>query len=282
MLKKERKRGESMNSKPVCEIIPEEEINIYDYWKVLVKRKKVFIGIFLIPIVIVIAVSLLQPRYYMGESAIINPVLPPQTIISLLGDFDESRKAEVFINTPGAIKSVMLTIPKKANDRVNIILESDSADVIPRAFQDIDHYISNLREFREENARANKKIDVQLEGFIEAKNANLIFLDLITDLLKKRKLSYIAINPADLIKKDADLSVEIMNLQREKAIASKRGSFGPISIIKMPSISQIMIRIICVGILSLLAGIFVVFFLLDYIDRMKARENKRLTSTKAD
>ena len=47
MLGGEQKGGETVNSKPEHEIIPKEEINLYDYWKVLVKRKKILIGIFL-------------------------------------------------------------------------------------------------------------------------------------------------------------------------------------------------------------------------------------------
>jgi hypothetical protein len=272
MLEQQQKRGDAVNSKPDSEIIPEQKINLYDYWKVLVKRKRVFIGIFLIPLVIVTAISLLQPRYYRGESEIINPVIPPQTIVSILGDFDDARKVEVFINTPGRIKSVLMTIPKKPNDRVSIILESITADAIPQALQDLDHYICNLREFREELARINRKIDMQLEGYIEAKKANLIFLDQITDMMKRRKLQ-VVINPADLIKKDADLSVEIMNLQRERELMGTRGSLGPISITVRPSNVTIMQNLIFTGIVSLFAGILVVFFL-EYIDRMKARERK--------
>jgi hypothetical protein len=258
---------------PESEIIPEQEINLYDCWKVLVKRKTVFIGIFLIPLVIVTAISLLQPRYYRGESEIINPVIPSQTIIRLLGDFDDAKIIEVFVNAPGAIKSVLMTVPKNTNDRVNIVLESNTADAIPQAFQDLVHYISNVREYREEIERINKKNDLQLVGLIEAKKANLIFLDQITDLLKKRKISFIGINPADLIRTDADLSVEIMNLQREKEITGKRKSLGPISITMRPSNVMITQNLILTTIVSLFAGILVVFFL-EYIDRMKARERK--------
>jgi hypothetical protein len=271
-----------VNNKPKSEIIPEQEINLYAYWKVLVKRRKVFIGIFLIPLVIITAVSLLEPRYYRSESTIINPVIPPQTIVSLLGNFDDAKIVEVFVNAPGAIKSVGMSIPKQPNDRLNIILESNTVDLIPQAFQDLDHYIRTLREFREETSRKNEKIDLQLERLIEAKKLNLFFLDQITDQIKKRKIMFPAINPADLMKKDADLSLEIMNLQREKVITGTRGSFGPISITKLPTNSYILNRIISVGILSLFTGIFVVFFLLDYIDRMKALEKKTNDIKKAD
>jgi hypothetical protein len=266
-------KGDSVNRNRECENIPEGEINLYDYWKVLVKRKTVFIGIFVLPLVIVAAVSLLPPRYYRGESDIINPAIPPQTIVSLLGYFDDSKKEEVFTSTPGAIKSVTMSIPKTANDRINIILESNADNVIPQAFQDLYHYVRNLRQYREEIVKLNRKIDTQLEGLIEAKKANLIFLGQLKDLIKNGKVSYIGINPADLIKKDSDLSIEIMNLQREKAITSTRGSLGPISITAMPSNATIKQNLIFTGIASLVTAIFVVFFL-EYLDRMKARERK--------
>jgi hypothetical protein len=261
-----------VNSKPDHEIIPEQEINLYDYWKVLVKRKKVLIGTFLIPLVIVTAISLLQPRYYRGESEIVKPPMPPEAIVSLLGNFDDARKVEAFINTPGAIKSVLMTVPKNPNDRVRVILESTTAESIPQAFQDLAQYISSLREYREEIERINKKYDLQLERLIEARKANLIFLDQIKDMMNRRKLS-VVVNPADLIKQDAELSLEIMNLQREREMMSTRGSWGPISITVQPSHVKIMQSLIFTGIVSLFAGICVVLFL-EYMDRMKARERK--------
>jgi hypothetical protein len=263
--------GDPVNSNPKCEYKQEEEINLYYYWKVLVKRKTVFIVIFLFPLVIATAFSLLQPRYYRGESEIIYPVIPPQTIVNLLGDFDDAKKDEVFITTPGAIRSVLLSTPKKPNDKVNIILESKTSDVIPQAFQDFDHYLCNLREFKEGIARINKKNEMQLEWLLEAKKANLIYLDQITEMIKKRKMPLAVINPADLIKKDADLSLEIMNLQQEREIMGTRGSLGPISITVLPSNSTIKQILIFTGIVGLFTGLFVVFFL-EYIDRMKANE----------
>jgi len=262
-----------VNRNPECENIPEDEINLYDYWKVLVKRKKVFIGIFLIPLMIGAAVSLILPRHYRGECEIINPVIPPQTIVSLLGDFDETKKAEVFHNSPAAIKSVLLAIPKKPNDRVNIIVEGNTADVIQQAFQDLDNYICNLREFKEELARIHYKTDLQIAALVEAKKANLLFLGHINAMMRKGNLPSISINPADLIKKDADLSLEIMNLQRAKAKEEEKGSLGPISITTLPSKSTTQQVLIFTGIVSLFIALFVVFFL-EYLARMKARERK--------
>ena len=99
---------------------------------------------------------------------------------------------------------------------------------------------------------------------------------------QKRKLTIVNFNPSDLIRKDGDLSLEIINLQQEKTDMIKKkelnikvtaGILGPPSITKRPLNSQIKQIIIITGLLSLFTGIFVVFFL-EYIERMKARENK--------
>ncbi len=74
----------------------DDEINLYDYWKVLVKRKKILIGIFLVPLVIVTIVSLSLPRYYKGESEIINPVIPAPNIVNLVGNIDDTQKVKIY------------------------------------------------------------------------------------------------------------------------------------------------------------------------------------------
>ena len=271
----------------------DDEINLYEYWKVLVKRKKILIGIFLIPLVVVTIISLSLPRYYRGESEISNPVIPAPNIVNLIGNIDDTQKAKIFTNNSGAIKSVSASLPKKSTDKVNIIVEAKTADIISQAFKDIIDYISNLPEIKREidkiqeetalkTERLIEETDLKIEKLIEVKKANLIFWDQITGMMKKRQLSIINFNPADLIKKDADLSLEIINLQKAKIDMMKKkelnvkvdaGILGPPSITKQPSNSQIKQWIIMTGLLSLFAGIFVVFFL-EYIDRMKARANK--------
>ena len=280
----------------------DDEINLYDYWKVLVKRKKILIGIFLVPSVIVTIISLCLPRYYRGESDISIPALPASNIpsvitapniVNLAGNIDDTQKAKIFANNTDAIKSVSVSLPKKSTDKVNIIIDAKTADVISQAFKDIFNYISNLSEIKGEIARIQAETDLKTERIIEetdfkikklieARKANLIFLNDLSDMIKKRQIPFININPADLVRKDGDLSLEIINLQQAKTDMIKKkelnikvtaGILGPPSITKQPSNSRIKQIIIITGLLSLFTGIFVVFFL-EYIERMKARENK--------
>ncbi|MBU2055196.1 MAG: hypothetical protein KKC25_09505 [Proteobacteria bacterium] len=280
-----------MNTKLESEIIADDEINLYDYWKVLVKRKKILIGIFLVPLVIVTIVSLSLPRYYRGEGEISNPALPAPNIVRLIGSIDDAQKVKIFANNSGAIKSVSISIPKKSTDKINILVDAKTADIMPQAFKDIFNYINNLHEIKEEIARIQAETDLkterlieetdfQIKRLIETMKANLVFLNQITEMMKKRQMPFVSVNPADLIKKDIDLSLEIMRLQRAKTdmmmkkaqnVKVTAGTLGPPSITKQPTNSRIKQIIMITGLLSLFAGIFVVFFL-EYINRMKARE----------
>jgi hypothetical protein len=301
-IKGQQKRGGRMNIKPETEIISDEEVNLYDYWKVLVKKKKIFIGIFLVPLVIVTIISMSLPRYYRGESEISIPALPAPTItsvitapniVTLMDNIDDTKKGKIFVNNSGAIKSVSVSLPKKSTDKINIIIDAKTSDMIPQAFKDMVDYLSNLPEIKAEIARIqaetdlkNERLlaetDLKIQKLIEVREANLIFLNDMTDMIKKRKLTFININPADLVNMDGDLSLEIINLQQAKSDMLKKkelnikvtaGILGLHTITKQPSNAQIKNIIILTGILSFFVGMFVVFFL-DYIDRMKARKNK--------
>ena len=226
---------------------------------------------------IVTIISLSLPRYYRGESEISIPALPASNspsvitapdIVRLIGNIDDSQKVKIFTNNPDAIESVSISLSKISTDKVNIIVEAKTADVIPQAFNEILDYVNNLPEIKEENARIKAENDIKLESLTEAKKANLFFLNRITEMIKKGQISVVNVNPSDLIENDANLSLQIKNLQMGKVAL---GKLSPPSITRHPSNSRIKQMIMITGLLSLFAGIFVII-LLEYIDRMKARE----------
>jgi hypothetical protein len=269
------KRENSVNSAPEHEIMPEGEINLYKYWKVLVKRKKIFIGIILIPIVIATMISLSLPRSYRGDSEISIPassasnipcVVTAPNIVKLVGTIDDRQKMLIFKNNSGSINRASLSLSPKSADKINITVEAKTADAIPHAFNEILEYVNNLPEIKEENARIEAENKLRLQSLIEAKKANLLYLNQIKNMIKKGQLSVVYFSPAELIEKDADLFLQIKNLQTGKAAV---GILYPPSITLQPSNSQIKKIILITSLLSLFAGLFVIV-LLEYIDRMKA------------
>jgi hypothetical protein len=258
-----------MHSKLEYEINSEEEMNLYDYWKVLVKRKKIFACVFFIPLVIVTTICLTIPHHYIGEAEISYSASLSANIVKFAGNVNDTKKVKIFKNNSDAVKNVLISIPYASSDKVKISVDAKTADIIPQAFKDVHDYINNIPEIKEETAAIKEENNYRIKNLTEAKKANLIFLNYTKYLMKKRQIALI--NPADLIKKDADLSLEIINLQKAEM---KFGTFGPLSIAVQPSHLQIRKIIISTGALSLVAAIFFVLFLLDYIERIKVRENK--------
>jgi hypothetical protein len=286
-----------MNIEPKTKIISDEEVNLYDYWKVLVKRKKIFLGIFIVPFMLVTIISLGLPRYYIGEGEITNTLIPAPNIFNLIGNIDDAKKIEIFGNNAKAINSVSVSLPNKSTDKISIIIDAKTEDMVPQAFKDIFNYIGNLSEIKGEIARIQAENDLKTERLlaetdfkikklIEVRKVNLIFLKDISDMIKKRKLTIVNFNPSDLVRKDGDLSLEIKNLEQVKSDVMKTkelnvkiitGILGPLSITKQPPTEKIKNIIIFTGILSFFVSLVIVFFL-DYIGRMEARNNTGLTS----
>jgi capsular polysaccharide biosynthesis protein len=299
--------------KPEDEMISDEEIDLYDYWRILVKRKNILIGVFFIPLVIVTIVSFSLPRYYRGQSEITIPVLlgtkepngktemtipalpapgldsviTVPNIVRLIGNVDEAKKIIIFANNSSAIKSVVISIPKKTSDKIAVLVDAQKTGVIPQAFNDIVNFINMLPEIKEEIAQIEtdtdlksqwliEQTDAKIEKLVEAKKANLIFLNQITEMMSKRQISIPYYNPSDLIIKDAALSLEAENLRQAKEGMMKKtltakmtaAKLGPLTITKHPSDKQIKQRIIITVIISLMVGIVLIFFL-NYIERMK-------------
>ena len=263
-----------MNIQPESGKSEEEGGNLYDQLKILVKRKRLFAGIFLVPLLVVTTASLIQPRYFRGESRLTDPVIPAGDIVALIGDIDATRKGNIFTNNPDLIKSVSVSLQRtsaryKPQDAISITIDAETSAVISQAFQDVYEYISNLTEVKDKIAEIKERTGLKEKTLREAKAANLLFLKQITDkMISNDNISFIGHNPADLIKKDGELSSALMELQRIKATA---GLLDRPSIAREPSNSKIRGRIIATGLLSLIAGILIVSFL-DYIDRMKERE----------
>jgi len=128
---------------------------------------------------------------------------------------------------------VLISLPKKSADKINIIIDAKTADIIPQAFKNGFDYISELPEIKgtianiqaEADLKTEQLIeetDLKIKKLIEVKKANLIFLNDMSDMIKKGKLTIVNINPADLIRKDGEISLEIKNLEQVKADAIKK------------------------------------------------------------
>jgi len=262
----------------------EEEINLYACWKLLLERRKIFFVIFLCPVLIAAVISISLPRYYRGEGTIYYPVIPiwPVAIaeaeapapyfIKIIGEIDEAKRSAIFTKNPQAINRVSITLPKKSNDKLLIFIDAKTADIIPQAYNDMFHYISNLPEIKGETERIKREVDLKEKNLTEARKANQVFLNQVTDMMKNKQIPHISVSLADLIKADVDLSLEIKKLHDA---GRKFSTQSPLSISVQPTDSHLKMMIVSTAVLSLAAAIFVVFFFVDFIEHIRRSGNKQ-------
>ncbi|BCB96345.1 hypothetical protein JZK55_12670 [Dissulfurispira thermophila] len=96
----------------------EDEINLYDYWKVIVKRKSLIIGLFLVVTVASSIISLLMPKIYRGEVVLKLPAITSKELLSVIGKIDAEKVKNILPTTHHLIADVKLNALKDSADKL--------------------------------------------------------------------------------------------------------------------------------------------------------------------
>ncbi|MFZ3122395.1 MAG: Wzz/FepE/Etk N-terminal domain-containing protein [Thermodesulfovibrionales bacterium] len=256
--------------------VREDEINLYDYWKVIVKRKRLIIGLFLVSVLASAVISLLMPKIYRGEVVLTRLVFLPKELIVVVGKIDAGKKEEILPTTHHSITDIKLNTiksdaTKDSTDKLlQVIIEAKNMDDIPAAVVEIIKHINNIphvnRSIEEERQRLLKQSE-ELSIVIEQSNK---LAETYEKLLKAGRYVPIGFSPAgfypvDIRKRISDMKVEKFNI--EQALNRPKGveMLEKPSILRNPVKPKIKKNIVIAGIASLFAGIFLAF-LLEYKD----------------
>lgn len=243
----------------------EDEINLYDYWKVIAKRKFLIIGLFLVAIFASAAISFLMPKIYRGEVVL---KLPAITAKELLGIIGSNNTEKLLPTTYHLITSIKLEALKDSADKLQLIIEAKNTNDISPAMTEIVAYLNNFplinRAVEEERQRLIKQSE-ELSNVIKESNE---LAQTYKKLLKEGKP--IGFNPAAIKKRASDIELE--RFATEQALKRPKGveMLEKPYILKNPIKPSIKKNITLVGIISLFAGIFLVFFI-EYIEKIKSR-----------
>ena len=247
----------------------EDEINLYDYWKVIVRRKRLIIGLFLVAILVSAVISLLMPKIYRGEVVLTQLVLSPKELIAITGN------KEILPTTHHSITAIKLNALKDSTDKLQVIIEAKSVDDIPAAVVEIIKYLNNIpfvnRSIEEGRQRLLKQSE-ELSIVIEQSNK---LAETYEKLLKASKYVPIGFSPAgfypvDIRKRISDMKVEKFTI--EQALNRPKGveMLEKPYILKNPVKPSIKKNIVIAGITSLFAGIFLAFFM-EFIKNMRRK-----------
>jgi capsular polysaccharide biosynthesis protein len=254
-----------------------DEINLYDFWKVIVKRKRLIIGLFLIVVISTAIISFLMPKIYRGE-AVINILLyeaiPAKELTDMIGKIDKEKRKYILSKTYSSVSDITFKTMKESKDKVLVIIDAKNVDDFSKILSELVDYINNIGivklNVNEEKERLQKK-STELSNVISASTG---LLDTYHNLLKSEKLFPVGFNPIDLNRKVADIKLEKLAVE-QSMLRLKDGGIGIASqlyISNKPVKPKIMLNVTIAGIAILFAGIFLAFFL-EYVEKIKSGSN---------
>jgi uncharacterized protein involved in exopolysaccharide biosynthesis len=250
----------------------EDEITLYDLWKVIIKRKKMIIGLFLIFVIPVAIVSFYAPKIYKGEAVLM--VLPAvnmtaKEVTDFFGKIDDGTETKILPKTHDLISDIKLKPSRESTNKIEVIVESKDTNAIQPALSEVIDYINTIDLVKSNVKEQQEKLlkqSTELSSVIAESSA---LLNTYVHLLKSGKFTPVGFNPLDLNRKIYDMKLE--KLQMEQSLQRLKGG---VEIARQLYVSNHSVKpakkknVMIAGMSGLFLGIVLAFFM-EYVERIK-------------
>lgn len=263
-----------------------DEINFYELWQVVIKRKVFIIGLFLIILISSAIYSLISPNIYRGyavfniiKSDIITTkenamttkeIVTSKEIVDLLGKVDREKRVSILPKTYPSVTDLKIEALKNSNNKIMVTINSKKVNNIPIAMSEVQNYLNNI-DIVKINTQQNREILLQQSAELsELIKSAPDLLATYHRLFKAGKLSTMGFNPIEINKAVSDIKLVLLKVDQE---ILKLNS-GGIEMSMQPYVSsrpvgpKILRNIALAGILSLFLGICLAF-LMEYLGNTK-------------
>ena len=270
--------------------VTEDEINLYDLWKVIAKRKGLILGIFFISVVIAGIISLLMPKIYQGEVLLaiskeditaskdagiakLQELIPANVLINMISPVDKGKIQIISPSNAQTIVKVKLTELKGSTDKFNVLVESTNPDTIKEFAKDFIVFLNNHTIIRRaiEECRANCM--QRLTEITKVIEQSEIIKKNYDKMMRDGKLTVLGFSPISLEQQLASLRNEKFFLEKRLKSASGIDYADGVSVSNQPIKPRIKMNVVLAGMASLFAGVFLAFFL-EFIIKMKNKDKK--------
>ena len=240
--------------------IDDDEVNIFNYWKVIIKRRWLLIGVFLISIATTSVVNLLMPKIYRGEYIIKMATADFNDVLERINVDDKEKMREILPKTYLLLYELKVTtIPDPVLYKLNIIIDVKKTSDISLIATELLEYINNFPYYKRSVEQRKKLLQKQLEELsIAIANSDAI-LKTYNTLLQSAKLVPLGFNPIELY--DGILELKTKKVILEQSLKNHIGmEIITQDIFSNPVKPRIKMNIALSALIGLLAGMFLVFF----------------------
>ena len=267
--------------------VTEDEINLYDLWKVIAKRKGLIIAIFFLSVISATVISLLMPKIYQGEVLLaiskeditaskdagiakLQELIPANSLINMISPVDKGKIQIISPSNAQTIVKVKLTELKGSTDKFNVLVESTNPDTIKEFVKDFIVYLNNHTIIRRaiEECRANCM--QRLTEITKVIGQSEIIKKNYEKMMRDGKLTVLGFSPISLEQQLASLRNEKFFLEKRLKAASGIDYADGVSVSNQPIKPRIKKNIALAGMASLFAGVFLAFFL-EFLSKAKSK-----------
>lgn len=238
----------------MTEVLPEDEINLLDYWNVIWRRKYFLIVLFIVSVTVTMIIDLQLPKYYKSDTVII-------TSGSETGGLGAALSALPLAGAFGAVSGVQTPA-----DKIMVILKSRTmADAIINKFNLMKVFYekewdSTKGTWKDPDKRpliedAVKKLTTDISKFSKNKEGAITISVEWKDPTLAAEIAdyYVTVLTEVLNEKSINVTIQVV----DKAIPAERKS--------RPKIGQ---NMMLAGVISMFIGVFIAFFL-EYLSKQK-------------
>jgi capsular polysaccharide biosynthesis protein len=263
----------------------DDEINLYDLWKAIAKRKMLIIGLFIVIVGLTAIYSFMMPNIYRGEALLTvnlfnldnlkTGVIDAKEITDSIGSVDKGKRLKIVPKSYSNVKNIKLDALKNSKDKIRVTIDAKKIDDIPGALSEVVGYLNNMDIIKTTVSREKSKLIMQSSELSDLIKSSPDLLATYRKLFEAGKLSTMGFNPVDVGKRIIDIKAELLDIDQKIS----RLNDGGIEIAAQPYISdkpvspKILRNVTLAGIISLFVGIFLALFI-EYISNVKNRNNK--------
>ena len=273
----------------------DDEINLYDLWKVIAKRKMFIIGLFIVIVGLTAIYSFMMPNIYRGEAALsilFDPnLISPEEITNMIGNIDRPKRSKMVPKSYSNVESIKLNPIKKSTrdkdkteNKLAVTIDAKKIDVIPGALSEVIGYLNNMDIVKNAMMRNKETLVMQKAELADLIKNSPDLKATYYKLIEAGKLTTTQFDPIDIEKKIIDIKISLLSIDQQ--ILRLNNNIG-FEIALQPYISdkpvspKILRNVILAGMISLLLGIFLALFI-EYIGNVKDRNDKSFKKSSMD
>jgi hypothetical protein len=243
-----------------------EEINLYYLWKVIAKRNRLIIGLFLIVVISTAILSFLMPKIYRGE-AVLNVLqydsIPAKEIVDMIGNVDREKIVKILPTTYPSVTDIKLKTMKDSKDKIIVTIDAKNVDDISKALSELVVNINNIDLVKSTIKEERERLLQRSTELADVIKASLDITITYEKLLRSGKLVQMGFNPIEINKKIVDLKLERLAVEQD-ILRLKDGDIGiavQLYVSDKPVKPRIKMNVALAVVVSLFLGIFLSFAL---------------------